>query len=299
MVADAIPKLSEFFVNASAVAVVLKRWSGATACVRIDALSASRNLTPHVATLRKAAQQAHTTGDIANAIRLLEEIDTEERRAEQRLLEHQKEIAAEIHLRRQGRIATKDAQISLALASLRHVDAARLIAERIDLSREDVEKRFEVMRSQQSEFYVKGRDKGLNAHLVVSIEIARLIVDRARNSDERGAAANDLAVSLAALGERESGTARLEEAVAAYRAALEEYTRERVPLDWAAVQNNLGNAVTRLGERESGTARLEEAVAAWNACLAVTTPVWPPEWVRSVQTRCDETQAETARRSAK
>ncbi len=43
------------------------------------------------------------------------------------------------------------------------------------------------------------------------------------------------------LGERESGTARLEEAVAAYRAALEERTRERVPLDWAATQNNLGN----------------------------------------------------------
>ncbi len=38
---------------------------------------------------------------------------------------------------------------------------------------------------------------------------------------------------LTTLGERESGTARLEEAVAAYRAALEEFTRERVPLDWA------------------------------------------------------------------
>ena len=44
-------------------------------------------------------------------------------------------------------------------------------------------------------------------------------------------------------GERESGTARLEEAVAAYRAALEERTRERVPLDWARTQNNLGNAL--------------------------------------------------------
>ncbi len=54
-----------------------------------------------------------------------------------------------------------------------------------------------------------------------------------------------------------------------------------------------------LGERESGTARLEEAVAAWDACLAVTTSVWPPEWVPFVQTRRDETQAEIARRSAK
>ena len=57
-------------------------------------------------------------------------------------------------------------------------------------------------------------------------------------------------------GARESGTARLDEAVAAFRAALEERTRERVPLDWAGTQNNLGNALSMLGARESGTARL-------------------------------------------
>ena len=57
------------------------------------------------------------------------------------------------------------------------------------------------------------------------------------------------------------------EAVAAYREALKERTRERVPLDWAMTQNNLGNALFRLGERESGTARLEEAVAAYREAL--------------------------------
>ena len=62
-----------------------------------------------------------------------------------------------------------------------------------------------------------------------------------------------------ALGERESGTARLEEAVAAYRAALEEWTRERVPSDWAMTQNNLGEALTSLAERETGN-QLEKAV---------------------------------------
>ena len=64
---------------------------------------------------------------------------------------------------------------------------------------------------------------------------------------------NNLGNALSALGERESGTARLEEAVAAYRAALEERTRERVPLDWAMTQNNLGNALSsarRAGERD-------------------------------------------------
>ncbi|MGF1640612.1 MAG: tetratricopeptide repeat protein, partial [Rhodospirillales bacterium] len=68
-----------------------------------------------------------------------------------------------------------------------------------------------------------------------------------------------------------SGTARLGEAVAAYRAALEEFTREQVPLDWAATQNNLGLALAALGERESGTARLEEAMAAYRAALGERT----------------------------
>ena len=53
----------------------------------------------------------------------------------------------------------------------------------------------------------------------------------------------NLGNALATLGERESGTARLEEAVAAFHAALEEGTRERFPLDWAMTQNNLGNAL--------------------------------------------------------
>jgi hypothetical protein len=40
-------------------------------------------------------------------------------------------------------------------------------------------------------------------------------------------AQSNLGVALSMLGERESGTARLEEAVATYRAALEELTRDR------------------------------------------------------------------------
>ncbi|MGB9165254.1 MAG: hypothetical protein WCC41_12490, partial [Rhodomicrobium sp.] len=64
---------------------------------------------------------------------------------------------------------------------------------------------------------------------------------------------NNLGNALSTLGERESGTARLEEAAAAYRAALLERTRERVPLNWAGTQNNLGNALRSLGEREAET----------------------------------------------
>jgi hypothetical protein len=52
---------------------------------------------------------------------------------------------------------------------------------------------------------------------------------------------------LARVGQRESSTARLEEAVAAYR----ENTRERVPLNSAKTQNNLKRALKLLDERKT------------------------------------------------
>ena len=90
------------------------------------------------------------------------------------------------------------------------------------------------------------------------------------DSEHRAALYDVLGNALVTLGERESGTERLEQAVQAYRAALEVRTRERVPLDWATTQNNLGTALARLG-RESGTERLEQAAQTYRAALEVRT----------------------------
>jgi tetratricopeptide (TPR) repeat protein len=57
-----------------------------------------------------------------------------------------------------------------------------------------------------------------------------------------------------------TGEKRLEQAVAAYREALKEYTRERAPLDWGATQSNLGNALLSRGEYEQALAALREAL---------------------------------------
>jgi exonuclease VII small subunit len=81
----------------------------------------------------------------------------------------------------------------------------------------------------------------------------------------------NLGNALLSLGARESRTARLEEAVSAYREALQELARARAPLQWATTQLNLGIALTTLGARESGTARLEEAVAAYREALKENT----------------------------
>ena len=87
----------------------------------------------------------------------------------------------------------------------------------------------------------------------------------------RGALHFTLGNALVVLGERESKSQRLEQAVEAYRAALEVRTRERVPVDWASTQNNIGVALRALGEREGATERLEQAVEAYRAALEVRT----------------------------
>ncbi len=127
-------------------------------------------------------------------------------------------------------------------------------------------------RARQDGFFEEGKDKGVNLSLDVAAEMAQRMLFAARDADQRGSALNLLGNALSIIGERESGTARLEEAVTAFRAALEERTRDRVPLDWAMTQTNLGNALARLGARESGIARLEEAIAAYRAALE--------EWTR-------------------
>ncbi len=62
-----------------------------------------------------------------------------------------------------------------------------------------------------------------------------------------------LGQALSVIGDQSGENGALQDAVTAYREALKQRTRERVPLDWATTQNGLGNALRALGERESGT----------------------------------------------
>lgn len=136
-------------------------------------------------------------------------------------------------------------------------------------------------------YYEEGEQRGINLSLEVAVAVAELALPICVGRDERGDWRSRLASALSALGAREggterNGTERQEEAVIAFRAALEERTRERVPLDWAVTQNNLGAALSELGERESGTERLEEAVTAYRAALGERTRERVPlDWAKS------------------
>ena len=125
----------------------------------------------------------------------------------------------------------------------------------------------QALKSEAATLHEYGRDRGSNVHFTASIALRRKLLVAASSDDERAIALHDLAFALGALGARESEKARLEEAVATYRAALEKCLRERAPLDWAMIQMDLGTALARLGERENRTDKLEEAVSAYREAL--------------------------------
>ena len=212
-----------------------------------------------IAALKDEAQKAIETGDLAKADALLADVESEQRRMRDRLAVNLAETSA-----RRG---------DIALARLRYSEAAHHFANAATAlppeSTHD-DKRIGYLAREADALYRQGDEFGDNDALRAAIERRKRLIGL--NPRERvpllwAGAQNNLGTALTSLGERESGTARLEEAVVAYREALKERTRERVPLDWAETQNNLGVALWTLGERGSGTARLEEAVAAYREAL--------------------------------
>lgn len=70
----------------------------------------------------------------------------------------------------------------------------------------------------------------------------------------------NLGITLTRLGEIESGTEHLQEAVAVFRTALEGRTRDRHPHNWANTQKSLAEALIALGQREHEMKYIKEAV---------------------------------------
>jgi len=76
----------------------------------------------------------------------------------------------------------------------------------------------------------------------------------------------NLGLALSSLGERESGTEKLTEAVAAYREALKEYTRAH-PAPMGDDADESRPCAFKPRARENGTEKLEEAIAAYREAL--------------------------------
>jgi tetratricopeptide (TPR) repeat protein len=179
------------------------------------------------------------------------------------------------------RIRLLDAGIAQDILRRDAESAARRLIHKADLEARGTAT-VATLRALQDEWMERGRDDGLNFDLAVAIALSTHTRPRANGPDDRGAILNDLGNSLWTLGQRETGTARLEQAVEAYRAALRERTQDRVPLDWAVTQMNLGTVLATLGQREVGTAGLEQAIEAFRAALTeYRQDRVPQDWARA------------------
>src|SRR6266852_5258852 len=88
----------------------------------------------------------------------------------------------------------------------------------------------------------QGEQQGDNRALTEAIGIFQSLITETKSGEvklELAELQNNYGNALRILGELESGTARLEEAVEAYHEALKERTRDRMLPDWAMTQSNL------------------------------------------------------------
>ena len=88
---------------------------------------------------------------------------------------------------------------------------------------------------------------------------------------------------LFTLGERSTTSDYFRSAIEAHRAALTEYDRATVPLDWALGNANLGAALMRLGEREKDADLLDQAISAYNDALKEFTRERTPDRWATIQ----------------
>jgi tetratricopeptide (TPR) repeat protein len=223
-----------------------------------------------IAALKADVQKAIRAGDLGKADALLAKVETAQRQIRQRLTADEAETA--------------EKRADIAMTRLRYAEAAKHYENAASLLTSVAKgerTRLDYLNKEANALYRQGSEYGDNAALETAINRYQQIIDlRPRNQvpGAWAAAQDNLGTALFTLGERESGNAKLDEAVAAYREAL----KERAGPDRAMTQNNLGNALARLGERGDDTARIEEAAAAYREALKeYTRERVPLDWART------------------
>ena len=167
---------------------------------------------PKIAALKTDAQKAIDAGELAKADALLADVETEQRRALDRFAVDAAETSA-----RRG---------DIALTRLRYAEAATHFANAAAVfppNRAHEDKRIGYLAREATALYLQGFEFGDNDALRSAIERLRRLIElnpRERVPLDWARAQNHLGLALYRLGERESGTAKLEEAVVAFREAL-------------------------------------------------------------------------------
>ncbi len=192
----------------------------------LDRLAALEAEDPEAARLLQEARAAVEVGDYERSERLLDKAEGLELagiRAAEELEQKAREAVAR---RRLSAAAVRSEKAEVFLIQLRYLAAAEQFAAAAGLVPDSQpEQRLAYLDRHADALYRQGHEKGDNGALKEAIRVYQdLLAERPRERVplDWAMTQNNLGNALWTLGEREPGTARLEEAVAAYRAALEE-----------------------------------------------------------------------------
>lgn len=237
------------------VSDLISRFDAAQEIIREG--SAPSNLDAFVKAVQKRVADKMLAGDLDGA-------DTE---AEDAFAQWERQEAERAEAAQRNGVALIETAIETALARGDAEAVARREMRKIALMVPEAG-RFEAARDRFKEYYYRGERTGTRIDLQISAALARIY----GQTDDRGdwaMAKNDLGAPLQVLGERDQDGA-LEQAVAAYRAALTLYTREAAPMQWAATQFNLALAYEALADHgDDPRGRLEAALEAVRGALEV------------------------------
>jgi hypothetical protein len=196
---------------------------------------------PEVAKLKGEAKAALDAGQLERADDLLARVEA----AQVAALERRQLEAA----------ATAAQRGDIALTRLRYRNAAEhfaAAARRVPAGHE--QQSWAYLDQEANALYRQGDEFGDNPALSNAIDRYRALLKqqtRERLPLDWAGTQGDLGTALATLGEREPGTARLEEAVAAYREELAVFERARASYYIEHTKANLARAQTLLQERQS------------------------------------------------
>jgi tetratricopeptide (TPR) repeat protein len=251
-----LERLGESNVAPEAMAARLESFVSEFLKLKAD-LARPTNADPDVATTQGRALDLMNAGDLDGARTLIDDAVTRRRELHRQTARETAALLAD-----RARIDTMQ---------LRHLAAAEAYEEAAELLSFDPEVSLICLRRMAAALISQGDQFNDDDALARAIELletrALPLAPRERAPMEWAMIQGTLGNALQLLGECENSTARMRKAMAAYRAALEEFTRDRDPENWALTQNNLGNALSGFGDLEDSTVHHEGAVIAYRAAL--------------------------------
>jgi tetratricopeptide (TPR) repeat protein len=141
---------------------------------------------------------------------------------------------------------------------------------------------FEALRAVQDEWDKRYQTHGVPFDGQIALLLARAVLARVGDDQQRSTAQNDVGNILQVIGHRAGDSGLLGQAVDAYRAALRVRSEKDTPLGWAMTQNNLGAVLRIMGQRAADDALLGQSVDAYRAALRVYSEKdTPQEWANT------------------